>query len=972
MAQPISLSTGAVDVTVPLFNLDATGMTIPFSLRYHTSGIKVEDQAGNIGLGWTLFPGFRITRTIMGNPDDLATTEKISGYLSEDFTQELHDMAIDNPWWNGGGISHPTHDAQYDIFTIHLPNLNTTFIITWENGVMKGTPIPDAPVKITPIGGGGRNKSPMCFVVSDDKGYSYIFGRTYRDNIKDVGTTEWMLEQMNAPGSDNAIYFSYDPITIPNEFPYTYSVVVQDRVESGCSGGSDQVHLPEWSPNTYVRRYDEGWSWPPAEDRSSWALTKMTFLTGMVNMAYTNSSKTKLASINVYNEDNRLIKNVLFSGGDLLNSVSISGEGQYTFEYDMQPFTYKNGQDYAGFYNGQNNQNLVPRIQLKHYTAKYLGTQTHTGVMNIGYANREPNAAYMQSHILKKINYPTGGYTNYTYEPHRFLSKGNETFGLGLRVTKVETFDRSSGKVMTKTYKYGWNESGVGNLGIFKEVLVNNVDVLPATLDGNDFITTNIIDITPGPYEFCGCQHFRQRRLSSYHKYKHFSFNLPVWYPCVTEYSNESKAEYFYDYTPSQFYNRPIADEDNHVLAYIRNLGSKGPKLIYKRVFSNTENVWDEHEYTYSTNTREHYSWIIEPVHLTYYWGQMQPHDKLWRSPSDISNRCFTNKINPYEMHLLHYVVDNEQLLTESHIYDRDGNYYSTAMRYDYDPNYPYNMTQKISAGSGTAITERFYYPVGNTVPDAAVLTADQRSMISGLANAGYFTTIVEKETFKMSTLVSAELYGFRDWSNRVIAPEQVYIKTGTKPFEARMHYYNYDIKGNVFSVSKENDVKSSYIWGYRSQHPIARAVNAETKDIYHTSFEGVDGNSGDSKTGKQSYTGLFSKSLKNLTNGKYILTWWEKTGDKWNLQVTTNIVVANGEYTINLQGQIDEVRFYPANAQMSTYTYEPMVGITSECDISNRVIRYEYDSYGRLVYIRDQDNNILKSFNYQFNQQVY
>jgi YD repeat-containing protein len=246
--------------------------------------------------------------------------------------------------------------------------------------------------------------------------------------------------------------------------------------------------------------------------------------------------------------------------------------------------------------------------------------------------------------------------------------------------------------------------------------------------------------------------------------------------------------------------------------------------------------------------------------------------------------------------------------------------------------------------------------------------------MIAGLKNANYLTTVIEKETFKRGTFVSAELYGYRAWTHRFNAPEQVYVKTGSKPFESRIHYYDYDNKGNLLAVSKENDIKSSYIWGYRQQHPIARAVNAETKDIFHTSFEEVDGNSGDgdSKTGKRSHIGGFSTSLNNLTNGKYLLTWWEKTGNTWNLQVNTNISVTNGEYTINLPGQIDEVRFYPATAQMSTYTYEPMVGITSECDISNRVIRYEYDYAGRLAYIRDQDNNILKSFNYQFNQPVF
>ena len=36
---------------------------------------------------------------------------------------------------------------------------------------------------------------------------------------------------------------------------------------------------------------------------------------------------------------------------ELMNTVSVSGEGQYSFEYDMEPFTNRLGQDFSGYYN---------------------------------------------------------------------------------------------------------------------------------------------------------------------------------------------------------------------------------------------------------------------------------------------------------------------------------------------------------------------------------------------------------------------------------------------------------------------------------------------------------------------------------------------------------------------------------------------------------------------------------------------
>jgi YD repeat-containing protein len=51
----------------------------------------------------------------------------------------------------------------------------------------------------------------------------------------------------------------------------------------------------------------------------------------------------------------------------------------------------------------------------------------------------------------------------------------------------------------------------------------------------------------------------------------------------------------------------------------------------------------------------------------------------------------------------------------------------------------------------------------------------------------------------------------------------------------------------------------------------------------------------------------------------------------------------------------------------MITYTYEPLIGITSQSDINNRITTYEYDGLGRLSLIRDQDGNIIKKYQYAY-----
>lgn len=63
----------------------------------------------------------------------------------------------------------------------------------------------------------------------------------------------------------------------------------------------------------------------------------------------------------------------------------------------------------------------------------------------------------------------------------------------------------------------------------------------------------------------------------------------------------------------------------------------------------------------------------------------------------------------------------------------------------------------------------------------------------------------------------------------------------------------------------------------------------------------------------------------------------------------------------------IDELRLYLADAKMTTNTYDPLMGITSQCDPANRVAYYEYDGIGRLKVLRDMDGNVLRVHDYQY-----
>jgi YD repeat-containing protein len=191
-----------------------------------------------------------------------------------------------------------------------------------------------------------------------------------------------------------------------------------------------------------------------------------------------------------------------------------------------------------------------------------------------------------------------------------------------------------------------------------------------------------------------------------------------------------------------------------------------------------------------------------------------------------------------------------------------------------------------------------------------------------------------------------------------------------------------------------------SYIWDYDHSNAVAQVKNASQADIAYTSFE-ADGHGNwsfagsatsdtTSPTGNKCYNigqtgGSITKS--GLTASTfYIVSYWIKGSSPLTISGTVSGYPLKGKtingwtyYEHKITGQasitvsgsgtiyIDELRLYPSNAQMVTYTYTPLIGVSSQCDADNRITYYRYDPFGRLNVVLDQDHNIIKTVHYHY-----
>jgi YD repeat-containing protein len=66
----------------------------------------------------------------------------------------------------------------------------------------------------------------------------------------------------------------------------------------------------------------------------------------------------------------------------------------------------------------------------------------------------------------------------------------------------------------------------------------------------------------------------------------------------------------------------------------------------------------------------------------------------------------------------------------------------------------------------------------------------------------------------------------------------------------------------------------------------------------------------------------------------------------------------------------IDDVRIYPADAQMKSYTYNPLIGVTSFIEEDSKMHIYDYDTFGRLWRVRNDKGNVEKQYTYHYQGQ--
>jgi len=518
---PVSKHTGIPGVNIPVYTVDEGSISVPISLSYHAGGLKLGEMASWVGSGWSLNAGGVITRTVRGTPDEQSTSEfgkNQKGHLSNNgYNNYLFKTNPSSPLPSHDAIflndvSNGIADGEPDLFFFNFCGQSGKFYFN-DDGIPVLLPESDYKIEYDYPTGTGVPKSIQKFTITIPDGTKYSFGVTDATNDTDpiekthnyyYGTdglfysgtnntiVSWYLNKIQTADGLFSVNFSYTP----EQYSYrTINGVSKVSGDYQYTSGANWKENGHWvqgvrltgittSGNNCVVTFEPG---PPRQDLNEWSAAG-TFsdvvntdakCLGAIQVSnsyglckkyrftydYFNSDAAGFPGANAFTDQKRLKLNQL-------KEESCDGTVQipaHIFEYFTEPMPRRLSfaQDHWGFINGKtDNLNLTPG---------FIEKQGPNGIIKeIPGADRESYWPAMRAGALKKITYPTGGYTEFEFEPNttwlsysRYSKQMRYTFSMGYDgnntpVTQTYTFSNNPYSVKLTNTPVGGTASFVG------------------------------------------------------------------------------------------------------------------------------------------------------------------------------------------------------------------------------------------------------------------------------------------------------------------------------------------------------------------------------------------------------------------------------------------------------------------------------------------------------------------------------
>lgn len=973
----VDLYSGQPNINFNLFNFSKEGYNLNMDLNYNLSSIKPDTPPTWTGAGWNLNVGGVITRTVKGGVDEVMVS---SDPIQNKYSYYDNYNTLDTPSWDSdaarnqfiynnrsiGGGNRTVYPAP-DEFNFNVNGMSGTFYKNhagqWiiASGDFKDIKIDSELASNFSLYEDGRNsinnktfiikRVIFGFTLTDKMGIKYIFGKTPQSiefsATPQSSTTDsfnphiiansWFLTKVILPSNFEIIY-NYERenkalFKMHHTFASTYYYV-----NSGTTSGSLQAITknPEKTFVTYLKSININNLYTIDFFKSianveQYNFTDTTNSKWLSSYGYSHHFRGDIISAKQFYKldkitvkKNAIINQIDFSyledPGKKLFLTSFNKNGQlYQMEYystDLPLFNQLKN-DHWGYYNDKSYlTSVIPANGLK-YSVDQL--------KNVLPTFKETDPSQLTKGVLKKIIYPTKGFNEFIYEAHDYN-----------KIIEVQNFSPFDFFIEPTTKKIA------GGLRI-RKTISNPIDAQSIikeyfyTTNGNpNENSTGILSGKP--------VYFEEDSNNGSHIYRFADMPiLPanntrgkhIVYSKVTEKVSESTGggttEYIFSNSDNGF-----LDKRANAFSFFSLGGSSLYNSLRSMHYNSLEfergkpleitqkdqggNIVQKTNFKYNDspgrfdNTIRSYDFQSnvygEPIYYGMYTYMHGMTELIRLSAYNIYS------YNPYlsEKQDIYY-FNNNPTLTETTKYT-----YGSAQH-----NQVTTKTLSDTSGMTLASLYKYAYEKGNQLMiDKNMIGIPMEATTSKII--GTDTKILSKsETIYPSSIPTAQ-------TGNLVLPTSTlsYDLQNPAASSTEVTYDQYDSKGNVQQYTTKDGISTAIIWGYNETQPIAKITGATYAQVSSLASAIVTASDTDGQSPPMSDETTFLQALDNFRKESAL-----------------------------------------SNYQVSTYSYDPLIGVTSITPPSGIREVYLYDSFNRLKEIREDNagGKIIKEFKYNYKQ---
>lgn len=962
---PVDLYTGTARVDIPLYTYSDDDFTIPVSLGYASGGFMPAQQTGIVGLNWFLNAGGTITREVRGLDDfEGRSNSGVLGFLVNS-SIKVDDAALlarsvtTHSDFIYSNVNNVHVEAEPDIFHFSFMGHSGTF---HYNGQRK-------PVVYNTNGNHGTygivyaksyNGYPY-FIIKTADGYEYTFGgqdardgdnyfeRSMEGAIEDRGDMRfyfnpnprahpivtWMLKQIKAPNGRRVCFtyrngeMNYGTYLDGQQYP-NYIVTFTKSGGYKPNAFTKLFKKPNLLKTTYLAKINIDdkaemnfhYSGKDAVEVLPGTDPVRQFYTGMVQKLLkldslcvtrrnADGSMTSLPTsrMGYTTVDNRL----------LLDKVHIEELGQYRMEYYLGttpkptfPDLLDNGLDFWGYANGRSMAD----------NSAYSGTQADGFDEYIApNSAKKPDADKSIRGNLKRIVYPTGGSSLFEYEGHTAEYAVLKRYNAASSGGNIEDEERPAGppalvedptagsSCMVRRCNFSVLKTGDNKVG---GVRIRRI----ADSDNRGRSTIRLFEYADSFGHSSGILLQFPRYIG--YRYITYGDTVSVIFPHIQS-------------------SRNTFDKTHIEYSKVTERQTGGTEIEYNY----TSYIDKADKYSGQNYATLHHAMIIGNMPADIYNGILREPNSLHNQRGkltstihyDAAGKPVRKQINTYEVHnerkAVNYsttIIGSGQLAWSKKIYTGDDRLVKT------------EVTDYGNKNNGTVVTKYGYNALGQlcrtAVSDGVAIRTDSVVYVGVEAHSTpelrmkYYTHQLDAPIERLQMrrydgvdyMVGGSRYTYKleyDTIPCLSAVERYEVDlpkalTADRTVADKTTYDVYDTKGRLLQTTDPSEVVTSYLWGYGGLYVVAVIKNATIRQIENA--------------------GLSSIRHTPLPAGA--------------------------------QAFETALRAIPG-AQVTTYEYDPFLGVSAVRDISGRRTTYSYDIQGRLKEVRDDAGNPIVLHDY-------